>query len=241
MDEILNWTTAIGTLTAGFAALYVVIREQWEKWNNLARFEIKDPYVVCTEPEAVNPEEIDWEELRMQEEFVTELRASGEIGPSWKNRMSVRIPIKQTGGGPADEVECILKNAWKYDKETDSFISSDNIILVNLTWRHHSKDKVRQRFLKGVSRECKFGVYGTYNIDQGVNPAVLYLSTNEPSGDPVYDEISNVLWDGLWRFEIMLMGKNMEPLYKRIELKLSTGWDGEKKSYTEYLSVKSID
>lgn len=226
---------------AALVAFYVVVREHWEKWANQAQFEFGEPYVVCTEPKDANPEEIDWQEVEENLEIKEELKASGEWVEPWSCNMQVRIPIKQISGNPADEVECILKNAWRYQKDSQKLLTAEDVVPINLTWRHQSADKVRQRFLKGVTRECQIGHYGKHPDFYEENVDVFYLDTNERHGSLIYDEIPNIFESGLWKVELMLVGKNMEPIYKKIELEIRSGWRGEREGYERYLAVKSVE
>lgn len=194
--SVLEWITAIGTLSASaLAAYFGVVRPNSQR----AKFKIHNPTKAVSYSTHAY-------------EFVVS-RGEGDI-------VEVGFLVEQISGTPAKNVQILVKKVlfWERDengRETGKKNMWPHFLPSNLVWA--AKEST---FAKGVQRFCRLGIYGDPPSNPFVGP-VFDLSTTENNGDPLFDAFSSMLPNfRKYEIELMISGENVKEEEFQIELEL---------------------
>lgn len=159
-----------------------------------------------------------------------------ETGALLANSIYIRIRVKYLRGDAAENCEVMALKFWTINEDGSKEEKTDFLPL-NLVWSHFQPRRINTRIGKKMFRHCDFGFFAP--LDHG--QVILKLDTMVNPNPTSSGNLPNVIRPGVYEFELLLSGDNVEPFTKKWKLEFDGRWvEDEHTMLTEHIKIEEL-
>jgi hypothetical protein len=161
---------------------------------------------------------------------------NAETGEYMTRSIYIRIKVDHIGGNTAENVEVMAANLWQVMNDGSKTVRK-SFLPMNLIWSHFQPRRTTVRIPVGSFRHCDFGYFSPFNRE-----TVLKLDTMVNPNFVADDELPNIIYPGIYEFELLLTADNASPVRKRWNLVFDSEWsDDESEMLSDHIHITEIN